>query len=271
MITKQLNRRQARWVEFLSKFNFQIAYRSGAQDAKSNNLTRRSQNFSKSNIDERRQFQHKIILKATHLQFDMIKIVNLVFMLTNDTWKTAFKLTSMIYHLITDDLNEASASNQDAINVDDVAFDMNDDSNSSNQSNSRQDETSLTSIQLRDRIKVVYVKSKALQVIMIVKINEERQILAEFKKKYSLQMRECSLQNDMLYYKNKLYVSHNEALHVAIIRVMHESLSTKHSKRKITYSLMNRYYYWSRIAFSIARYVKVCYICRRIKISREVK
>ena len=56
MNTKQLNRRQARWVEFLSKFNFQIAYRSSAQDVKSNNLIRRSQNFSKSNIDERRQF-----------------------------------------------------------------------------------------------------------------------------------------------------------------------------------------------------------------------
>ena len=96
MITKQLNRRQARWVEFLSKFNFQIAYRSSAQDAKSNNLTRRSQNLSKSNIDERRQFQHKTILKAIHLQFDMIKIINLAFMLTNDTWKTTFKLTSMI-------------------------------------------------------------------------------------------------------------------------------------------------------------------------------
>ena len=137
MITKQLNRRQARWVEFLSKFNFQIAYRSNAQDAKSNSLTKRSQNLSKSNIDERRQFQHKTILKTTHLQFDMIKIVNLVSMLTNDTWETILKLTSMIYHLTVDDLNKTSASNENAINVDDVVLDMNDDSNLSNQSNSK--------------------------------------------------------------------------------------------------------------------------------------
>ena len=149
----------------------------------------------------------------------------------------------MIYHLVVDDLNETFVSNEDAINVDDVALEMNDDSNFSNQSNSKQDEASLTSTQLKNKIKVVYVRSKTLQVIMIVKINEERQILAKFKKKYSLQMKECKLQNHMLYYKDKLYVSHNEALHVAIIRVMHESLSTKHSKRKATYSLMNRYYY----------------------------
>ena len=75
----------------------------------------------------------------------------------------------------------------------------------------------------------------------------------------------------MFYYKDKLYVSHNEALHIAIIRVMHESLSTKYSKREATYNLMNRYYYWSRIAFSMTRYVKICYICRRIKIFREIK
>ena len=195
MITKQLNRRQARWVEFLSKFNFQIAYRSSAQDAKSNNLTRRSQNLSKSNIDERKQFQHKIILKAIHLQFDMIKIVNLVSMLTNDTWETVLKLTSMIYHLTADDLDD---------NVNDIALDVNDDSNLSNQSNSKQEEASLTSTQLEIKIKVVYARSKTLQVIMIVKILKERQILVEFRKKYSLQMRECNLQNNMLYYIRNL-------------------------------------------------------------------
>ena len=135
----------------------------------------------------------------------------------------------------------------------------------------KQDEISLTSTQLKNRIKIVYARSKTFQIIMIVKILKERQIFVEFKKKYSLQMRECNFQNNMLYYKDKLYISHNEALYIAIIRIMHESLSTKHSKRKITYKLMNRYYYWSRITFSMTRYVKICYICRRIKISREVK
>ena len=42
---KQLNRRQARWVEFLSKFNFQIIYRFDVQNIKFNNLTRRFEFF----------------------------------------------------------------------------------------------------------------------------------------------------------------------------------------------------------------------------------
>ena len=57
MSIKSLNRRQARWVEFLSKFNFRISYRLEAQEVKSNSLIRRSQDLSKSNVDIRHQFQ----------------------------------------------------------------------------------------------------------------------------------------------------------------------------------------------------------------------
>jgi hypothetical protein len=42
MTTKQLNRRQVRWAEYLSRFNFVITYRSGKQGGKPNALTRRS-------------------------------------------------------------------------------------------------------------------------------------------------------------------------------------------------------------------------------------
>ena len=41
MTNKQLSRRQARWEEFLSAFNFQIVYRKGAANKKADALTRR--------------------------------------------------------------------------------------------------------------------------------------------------------------------------------------------------------------------------------------
>ena len=43
MSTKTLNRRQARWSEFLSRFNFIITYRPGKQGGKPDSLTRRSE------------------------------------------------------------------------------------------------------------------------------------------------------------------------------------------------------------------------------------
>ena len=42
IITKQLNRQQAYWAKFLSKFNFKISYRPGRQGEKPDVLTRQS-------------------------------------------------------------------------------------------------------------------------------------------------------------------------------------------------------------------------------------
>jgi hypothetical protein len=54
--TKLLNRRQARWSEFLSRFNFKILYRPGKQGGKPDALTRRSEDLPKEG-DERLQHQ----------------------------------------------------------------------------------------------------------------------------------------------------------------------------------------------------------------------
>ena len=41
MTTKKLSRRQARWIEFLSGFNFVISYTPGKENKKADSLTRR--------------------------------------------------------------------------------------------------------------------------------------------------------------------------------------------------------------------------------------
>lgn len=62
MSTKQLNRRQARWAEFLSGFNFKITYRPGAQGTKPDSLTRRTQDLPAGSDDERVKHQERILL-----------------------------------------------------------------------------------------------------------------------------------------------------------------------------------------------------------------
>ena len=52
MSTKLLNRRQTRWAEFLSRFNFKIVYRPGKAGGKPDSLTRRSEDLPKGG-DER--------------------------------------------------------------------------------------------------------------------------------------------------------------------------------------------------------------------------
>ena len=65
MITKKLNRRQIRWIEFLSKFNFRIKFRSEKQSAKFDALIRRFQNFSSKADDEKTEYQKQMMLKSS--------------------------------------------------------------------------------------------------------------------------------------------------------------------------------------------------------------
>ncbi|KAH0609145.1 uncharacterized protein H6S33_001373 [Morchella sextelata] len=66
MSTKQLNRRQARWAEYLSRFNFVIKYRPGKQGGKPDALTRRSGDLPGEG-DERQLHQSQVVLKKENL------------------------------------------------------------------------------------------------------------------------------------------------------------------------------------------------------------
>lgn len=63
MTNKRLNRRQARWAEFLSEFNFKITYRPGKQGTKPDALTRRSDDLPQGTQDERHQHQWQVLIK----------------------------------------------------------------------------------------------------------------------------------------------------------------------------------------------------------------
>ncbi len=59
--TKQLSHRQARWSEYLSRFNFKIKYRPGSQGQKSDALTRRSQDQPAQ--EEARRLRQRTLLR----------------------------------------------------------------------------------------------------------------------------------------------------------------------------------------------------------------
>ena len=63
MSSKRLSRRQARWAEFLSRFNFKIVYRPGVDNGCADALTRRSQDHPEGENDDRVAQQHQTMLK----------------------------------------------------------------------------------------------------------------------------------------------------------------------------------------------------------------
>ena len=79
MTTKQLNRRQARWAEFLLEFNFKITYRPGKKDEKPDTLTRLAQDRPKEVDDSRQQHQFQTLLKADQLDDDVKRALSVIF------------------------------------------------------------------------------------------------------------------------------------------------------------------------------------------------
>ena len=67
---KLLNRRQARWAEFLSRFNFVITYRPGKQGAKPDALTRRSQDLPAEG-DDRLRHQSQVVIKERNIDSNL--------------------------------------------------------------------------------------------------------------------------------------------------------------------------------------------------------
>ena len=66
MSSKKLSQRQARWAEYLSRFNFLLRYRPGHKGEKPDALTRRSGDLPKEG-DEILEMQNQVLLKPENL------------------------------------------------------------------------------------------------------------------------------------------------------------------------------------------------------------
>ena len=91
MTTKLLNRRQARWSEFLSRFNFKITYRPGKAGGKPDALTRRSGDLPKEG-DERIIANQQAILKPQNIDKSLRLLADLPQNQERPSLKTLFDL-----------------------------------------------------------------------------------------------------------------------------------------------------------------------------------
>jgi hypothetical protein len=73
MITKKLNRRQTRWTEFLAEFDFKIAYQSEKKNDKADSLTKRFEDRSIDESDDRNKHMHQTILSAKKIDRQIIQ------------------------------------------------------------------------------------------------------------------------------------------------------------------------------------------------------
>ncbi len=84
-----------------------------------------------------------------------------------------------------------------------------------------------------------------------------------------IKLKNCWTQNEILYHNSQLWVSFNELLQMNLIREIHDQSSIDHSEILRTVKIMKRNYYWFSIRKTIDRYIQNCYVCQRLKTSRN--
>jgi len=82
-------------------------------------------------------------------------------------------------------------------------------------------------------------------------------------------LRDCRVQNEILYRDDLLWVSSDEHLQMKLIREVHDQPSIDHPGILRTMKVIRRYYYWPSMRKTIDRYIRNCYICQRSKASRD--
>lgn len=232
MSTRNLNRRQARWSEFLSRFQFQILYRPGKFGAKPDSLTRRSQDLPGPD-DPRLQHQSQVVIKSHNL--------------------SEFPDPRPPQDPASLDTIE-SASIVSAV-PDDPALSESDD-------HSYVSDDHDTPEPLDAQVSHAYDQDPDVASVL-------RSLREGAPRHGHVSLSQCSERDGRLYYNDRLWIPVDTALRARLLHDHHNSPVAGHPGRAKTYELLFRRYYWPRMHSDVSRWVRNCHTCRRSKDTRD--
>ena len=100
----------------------------------------------------------------------------------------------------------------------------------------------LSSKQLMNRIRETYSKNKKFQRIINVKKIKKRKISIDFRKNYSLKLKNCKINDDLLFVNDKIVIFENNLLQINVIKMHHDKFIIKHSNRIDIFVNVSQYY-----------------------------
>ncbi len=112
------------------------------------------------------------------------------------------------------------------------------------------------------------------QVLDVNEIDENCILLREAKIRNEAQckdikLKNCWVQNKILYKDSQLWVLFNELLQMNLIREMHDQFSINHLDILRTIKIIKWNYYWLFMWKTVNWYIWNCYVCQRSKTSRN--
>ncbi len=233
MSTKQLSHHQARWCEFLSRFNYHIAYHFNKINDKLNALTHHSENFFKerNTFNSWYQYQHQTILKTHILDFNIIK--NLALDIFNikvmKLQSQIIALNSVQLHLFS--IISAFSQILAFMNLEIKEFNVENVESQLNQDTLNLDEDSVD-ILTQTLWKQAEINNKFAAQIIEALCNE-----VWYHNKIFLV--ECEEHENHLYFQERKYVLNSDKLCFRIIQLAHDNVINDHSERAKSYELIS--------------------------------
>ena len=81
------------------------------------------------------------------------------------------------------------------------------------------------------RIRETYSKNERFQRIINVKKIKKRKISIDFKKNYSLKLKDCKINDDLLLINDKIVIFENNLLQINVIKMHHNKFITEYLSR----------------------------------------
>ncbi len=258
--TKQLSRRQARWSEFLSRFDYQIAYRPGKAGGKPDALTRRSGDLPKEGdkADPRHQYQHQTVLKTPNLAPEVIK--DYALSLASVTPVPSMNDQEILVHPVQLHLSPIQMDAEvDPDPEPENPLDQEPQLDDDQPDDPNEDPRDTLTHQLWDHAtQADQFGPKVLEMLR-----------SEARYHSGIPLAECEEREGVLYFRGKRYVPNSNKLRLRLIQLAHDSVPGGHPGRTKCYELVNRAYWWPNVYATVQRFVRNCYTCRRSKPSRQ--
>ena len=235
MTTKQLSCRQARWSEYLSRFNFIIRFWPGKLSAKPDALTRRSGDLSKEE-DERIKQMQQTVLKAHNLNPAIKLNLDPVTVATLSTPSTTFALNldstsnpNSTFNISVDTIDPIDKSTKPTTEPATVPTKATKPTNTILE----EEETAMSLDQLLDRgYERDLIPNRVLDLLARG---------ANYLK--DLTIADCFVINRRLHYRGLLYVLDYHVLQLRLCKLHHDTPVAGHLGIGNTYELLHRAYY----------------------------
>jgi transposase InsO family protein len=299
MSTKTLNRRQVRWSQYLSRFDFVIQYRPGKLGGKPDALTRRSGDLPKEG-DRRLQHQNQTMLRKDNLDdrilADKLTTVNLgqngpIVQLQGRMLRSQRKHQATvtdpeddptsdqepqntepitIANSIPEHLNPQNTEpqNTEPITVTDSTLEHQEPPNTEPPTIADRTPEPQTPRRFRTPEEIDDLFAAAYQadpfpqrIIDMIKNN--------VRKTKEITLADCEDRDGRLYYKKKKYVPDHNELRLQLLELWHAQPVVGHPGTSKTYEILHRHYYWPNMVQTIKRYIRNCHVCQRSKPSRQ--